>query len=319
MHNAMMGSAPNQELVSVIIPCYNHAHFLGEAISSVVNQTYPHIEIIVVDDGSTDDTAEVAKTYSNIRYVRQDNFGLSRARNVGLSHSKGAYIVFLDADDCLLPNAIDIGFRALASRNDCALVFGLFVNIGISQSMGTPISRDTSCNYKELLKRNVIGNPGSVFHRRSVLTEIGGFDEANSPAADHDLYLRVSRRFPILCHHQLVVQYRKHGANMSNNARLMLASTVTVLKKQRQHVEGNQELRVAYDMGLQHAMSYYGEPLIANIYARFLRGDLINAALDVYTLVRFYPNRFPTFVRRKVAYLTSFFRKEPHNSSKTSR
>ncbi|MEP6934035.1 MAG: glycosyltransferase family A protein, partial [Nitrospirota bacterium] len=180
-----MASSPDQELVSVIIPCYNHAHFLGEAISSVINQTYPHIEIIVVDDGSTDETAQVAKAYSNIRYVRQDNFGLSRARNVGLSHSKGAYIVFLDADDCLFHNAIDIGFRALASRNDCALVFGLFVNIGISRSMGTTISRDTNCDYKELLQRNVIGNPGSVFYRRLVFTEIGEFDEANSPAADY--------------------------------------------------------------------------------------------------------------------------------------
>ena len=312
MRMAMMTSSSTQELVSVIIPCYNHAHFLGEAISSVINQTYPHIEIIVVDDGSTDDTAQIAKAYPNIRYVRQNNCGLSRARNVGLSHSKGDYIVFLDADDCLFPNAIDIGFRALASRNDFALAFGLFVHIGISQGMGTR-SRDGNYNYKALLRRNFIGNPGSVFYRRSVFTEIGEFDEANSPAADYDLYLRVARQFPILCHHQLVVQYRKHGANMSNNARLMLASTVTVLKKQLQYVEGNQELRVAYDMGLQHSMSYYGEPLIANIYARFLHGDLINMALDVYTLVRFYPNRFPTFARRKVAYLTSFFRKAPHN------
>ena len=308
MCNAIMARSPNQELVSVIIPCYNHAHFLGEAISSVINQIYPHIEIIVVDDGSTDDTEQVAKAYPNIRYVRQDNLGLSRARNVGLSHSKGAYIVFLDADDCLFPNAIDVGFLALASRNDCALAFGLFVNIGISQGIGK-ISRATNYNYKGLLQRNFIGNPGSVFYRRSVFTEIGEFDEANSPAADYDLYLRVARQFPILCHHQLVVQYRKHGANMSNNARLMLASTVTVLKKQLQYVEGNQELRVAYDMGLQHLMSYYGEPLITNIYARFLYGDLINMALDVYTLVRFYPNRFPIFARRKVAYLISFFRK----------
>ena len=304
-----MASAPNQELVSVIIPCYNHAHFLGEAISSVINQTYPHIEIIVVDDGSTDDTAQVAKAYSNIRYVRQDNFGLSRARNVGLSHSKGLYVVFLDADDCLFPDAIDIGFRALASRNDCALAFGFFVNIGLSQSMGT-ISPDQNYNYKELLQRNFIGNPGSVLYHRWVFTEIGEFDEANSPAADYDLYLRVARQFPILCHHQLVVRYRKHGANMSNNSRLMLASTVTVLKKQLQYVEGNQELLAAYDIGLQCWRSYYGEPIISNIIKQFLKGHLIEAALDVYSLVRFYPNRFPTFARRKVAYLTKLFRKE---------
>jgi len=305
-----MASAPNQELVSVIIPCYNHAHFLGEAISSVINQTYPHIEIIVVDDGSTDDTAQVAKAYSNIRYVRQDNFGLSRARNVGLSHSKGGYIIFLDADDSLFPDAVKIGLRALATRIDCALAFGPFVNVGSIQGM-QKLSRQTSYGYKELLQRNVIGNPGSAFYRRWVFTEIGEFDEANSPAADYDLYLRVARQFPILCHHQPVVKYRKHGANMSNNSRVMLASTMMALKKQLRHVEGNQELLAAYDIGLQRWGSYYGEPIISNITKRFLKGHLIETALDVYSLVRFYPNCFPTFARRKVAYLTKLFRKEP--------
>jgi glycosyltransferase involved in cell wall biosynthesis len=299
----MMTGSSNQEIVSVVIPCYNHAHFLGEAIASVINQTYPHIEIIVVDDGSEDNTEQIAKAYPNIRYMRQNNFGLSRARNVGLSHSKGTYIVFLDADDCLFPEAIDIGLRALTSRNDCALTFGLFVNVGISKGK-QKLLPDMNYRYQELLQRNVIGNPGSVLYRRWVFTEIGGFDEANSPAADYDLYLRVARRFPILCHHQLVVQYRKHDVNMSNDARLMLTSTVTVLKKQLRYVEGNQELQAAYDMGLQHARNYYGGPLIANIRKQFLQGHLISTALDVYTLLRFYPNCFRTFARRKIAYLT---------------
>ena len=79
----MMTSSPKQELVSVIIPCYNHAHFLGEAIASVINQTYPHIEIIVVDDGSTDHSAQVAAAHPSVRYVRQENLGVSRARNTG--------------------------------------------------------------------------------------------------------------------------------------------------------------------------------------------------------------------------------------------
>ncbi len=310
MSNAIPPSSSDQDLVSVIIPCYNHSHFLGEAIESVISQTYPHIEIIVVDDGSTDDTAQVAKAYQSIRYVRQDNSGLSRSRNVGLSHSKGAYIVFLDADDCLFPEAIDIGLRALTFRNDCPLTFGLFVNVGTIQGL-QQLSRDTNYGYKELLQRNVIGNPGAALYRRWVFTEIGGFDEANSSSADYDLYLRIARQFPIFCHHQLVVQYRKHTANMSNDAGLMLASTVTVLKKQHPHVEGNQELRAAYDKGLQHSMRYYGERLILHIYERFLQGHLIDTAFGVYILVRFYPNRLLIYTRRKIAHHISFFRKEP--------
>lgn len=310
---AMMTRSPNQQVVSVIIPCYNHAHFLGEAIESVINQTYPYVEIIVVDDGSTDDTAQIAKAYPNIHYVRQNNFGLSRARNVGLSYSKGTYITFLDADDSLFHDAIDIGLRALASRNDFALAFGLFVTVGSIQSM-QKLSRETNYGYKELLQRNVIGNPGSALYCRWVFTEIGGFDEANSPAADYDLYLRVARQFPIICHHQPVVKYRRHGANMNSNSRLMLASTVTALKKQLRHVEGNQELLAAYNRGLQFWRCFYGEPMIANTFRRFLKGHPIDAAFDLYTLVRFYPSRFFTFVRRKIAFLTSSLPQEPPKS-----
>jgi glycosyltransferase involved in cell wall biosynthesis len=310
---AMMTRSPNQQVVSVIIPCYNHAHFLGEAIESVINQTYPYVEIIVVDDGSTDDTAQIAKAYPNIHCVRQNNFGLSRARNVGLSYSKGTYITFLDADDSLFHDAIDIGLRALASRNDFALAFGLFVTVGSIQSM-QKLSRETNYGYKELLQRNVIGNPGSALYCRWVFTEIGGFDEANSPAADYDLYLRATRQFPILCHHQLVVQYRRHGANMSNDVRLMLASTLTALKKQRSHVEKSRELRAAYDMGVEFWRNCYGEPLINRMYEQFAKGHLIDAALDGYTLVRFYPHRFLTYAKRMTAYLISFFRKEPPRS-----
>lgn len=305
----MKASSPNHEVVSVIIPCYNHAHFLGEAIASVTNQTYPHIEIIVVDDGSTDGVEQIVKCHPNICYLRQDNLGLSRARNVGLAHSTGAYVVFLDADDLLLPDAIDIGIHALAAQEDCPLTFGLFESFGTAQGMSV-LSHDQIYDYKYLLQRNFIGNPGSVLYRRWVFAEIGGFDEANSPASDYDLYLRIARQFPILCHHQHVVQYRKHGGNMSNNARLMLVSTLAALKKQRWHVEGSPELRAAYDMGLKNLESYYGEPLITNIYERLAKGHLIDAAHGGYTLLRFYPNRFLTFAKRKIAYLISSFLKD---------
>ena len=78
-------------LVSVIIPCYNQGHFLGEAIRSTLDQTYPRVEIIVVDDGSDDRTPEVARSYSGVRYVRQDNQGVSAARNAGFTLSRGEY------------------------------------------------------------------------------------------------------------------------------------------------------------------------------------------------------------------------------------
>src|SRR6266513_5232454 len=100
---------PASGLVSVIIPCYNQAHFLHEAIESVLAQTYSNREIIVVDDGSTDNTATVARCHSPPRYIYQENAGPSAARNTGFEQSRGEYLVFLDADDRLLPEALEIG------------------------------------------------------------------------------------------------------------------------------------------------------------------------------------------------------------------
>src|SRR5918997_500688 len=107
-------------LVSVVIPCYNQAHFLGEAIESVLSQTYPHFEVVVVDDGSTDNTQEVAARYPGVRYIRQENQGLAGARNAGIRRSNGSFLVFLDADDRLLPRALEAGLKALKEHPECA-------------------------------------------------------------------------------------------------------------------------------------------------------------------------------------------------------
>src|SRR5688572_7471549 len=95
-------------LVSVIIPCYNHALYLREAIGSVEQQTYTHTEIIVVDDGSTDETKLVVSSFPSVKYIHQHNSGLSAARNKGIEEASGQYLVFLDADDWLYPDAIRI-------------------------------------------------------------------------------------------------------------------------------------------------------------------------------------------------------------------
>src|SRR5438552_637083 len=117
-------SSVTMMLVSVVIPCYNQAHFLGEAIESVASQTYPHFEVVVVDDGSTDNTAAVVTGYPGVRYFRQENQGLSAARNTGLRHSVGDRLVVLDADDRLMPCALEIGLTSLRDHPECAFVYG---------------------------------------------------------------------------------------------------------------------------------------------------------------------------------------------------
>src|SRR5829696_1766997 len=118
------GRHVDARLVSVVIPCYNQAHYLGEAIESVLAQSYPYIEIVVIDDGSTDNTSKVAGSYSGVCCIRQDNQGLSAARNTGLRHSEGEYVVFLDADDRLLPEALQAGIECLQTNPECAVTFG---------------------------------------------------------------------------------------------------------------------------------------------------------------------------------------------------
>ncbi len=131
-------SKPGPALVSVVIPCYNQAHFLGEAIESVLAQSYPHLEIVVVDDGSPDNTEEVAARYPGVRYVRQENQGLAAARNTGLRHSRGDYLVFLDADDRLLPEAVEAGLEHLHAHPECAFAFGKWRLIAVD---GSPLPK----------------------------------------------------------------------------------------------------------------------------------------------------------------------------------
>lgn len=294
-------------LVSVIIPCYNHAHFLGEAIDSALRQTYFPIEVIIVDDGSTDEIAQIIVTRPSIRYVRQDNMGLAHARNTGLSHSSGEYVIFLDADDRLLPDAITTGVRALEARKECAFVFGTYIAIGTRKGLSN-LPRDQNYDYAELLKCNFIGNPGSVLYNRWVFSAVGTFDESNSPAADYDLYLRVASRFPIFCHHQAVVEYRKHRDNMSNDARVMLKATLIALQNQQRHISQFPNLKEAYRAGRRNLKNSYGEPLIMRTYETLREGKYWDAMTNAYTLMRFFPERLFMFATRKIRKLKSVLR-----------
>ncbi|MCA1616983.1 MAG: glycosyltransferase family 2 protein [Acidobacteria bacterium] len=119
---------PPSPLASVIIICYNQARFLGEAIESVLRQTYKHYEIVVMDDGSTDDPAAVAARYPGVRFFTQPNQGTAGAtRNSGFRKSRGEYLVFLDADDRLLPNALGVGVAGLTGHPECGFAVGRFL------------------------------------------------------------------------------------------------------------------------------------------------------------------------------------------------
>jgi glycosyltransferase involved in cell wall biosynthesis len=279
----------NYIYISVIIPCYNQSHYLIEAIQSVLTQSLPPTEIIVVDDGSPDDTKAIATRYPEVRYVRQENKGLAAARNAGFAVSRGEYIVFLDADDRLRPEAIATNLAILDRERDAALCFGRTV-LFYPDGKVSPTSNWVGAEpYLDLLRRNPIACPGSVLYRRRVLDSVGGFDPSVNPVSDYDMYLRIALTHRIISHDTVVVEYRKHGSNMSNNHAVMLRSTLRMLRSQWDHVRGREGFESAYHEGIENSRRFYGEQLYWRAVGRFRAGQWRGCLRDVGTLARLGP------------------------------
>lgn len=264
-------------VVSIIIPCYNQACYLAEAVESALKQTYSALEVLVIDDGSTDTTREVATHYPAVRYVHQANQGVSAARNTGIQHSTGDYLVFLDADDRLLPTAVATNLAFLESDATCAFAAGHYRYIDAN---GTPSCekrphRITSDHYRALLERNYIGMPAVGMYRRAVFDEIGLFDSRFHGCEDYDMYLRIAQRHAIHCHSVLVAEYRRHGAGLSNNAAAMLTTALRVLAAQKSYIDasGDARLQAAYRVGVRSWRNLYGRELLLSIGQRVARRD----------------------------------------------
>ena len=198
----------HQPVVSIVIPCYNQGRFLRDAIDSALQQTYPSIEVIVVNDGSTDNTASVIPVNAAVHHLEQRNRGAAVARNAGFRESRGDYIIFLDADDRLLPHAVATGIEWLAAHPDWAFVTG---HVRLIDEAGAPTGippqeHADGNHYIELLRSNYIWTPGVVMYRRAVFDSGRAFDTAAGGSADYELNIRIARRFAIGCHHQVVLR-----------------------------------------------------------------------------------------------------------------
>jgi glycosyltransferase involved in cell wall biosynthesis len=290
-------------LVSVVIPCYRQAHFLAEAIESARHQTYPAVEIVVVNDGSPDDTAMVAARYPEVRYVEQANAGLAAARNTGLAHSTGGFVVFLDADDRLLPDALRANAERLAADPSLGFVAGRSYYVA---SDGAPIPTDQRPQpegdlYVALLRRNRIRMPAMVMFRRSVFDAVGTFDTDIDACADYDIYLRVCRAYRVAFHDAVVAEYRRHGGNMSLNEALMLRQLSIMLRRRRRELRSGVE-RDAWRHGRRNIRDYYGDLLANRLRSRFRsRRQWGQTLSDAWTLMVHHPRGFTTHVGRALA------------------
>jgi glycosyltransferase involved in cell wall biosynthesis len=282
----------NEPLVSVIIPCYKQAHFLGEAIESVLRQTYRTYEIIVIDDGSPDNTAEVAARYPHVLLISQRNQGLAAARNSGIKESHGEYLVFLDADDRLLPKAMESGIGCMLRHPQSAFVFGSYYYINLD---GAPLSAPSPPYhgddlYFAMLDRNRIEMGAAVMYRRDIFDSIGGFKTSLRAAEDYDLYLRIARSYPCHHHDEVVAEYRKHETTMTKDYALMLATTITVLRSQRRYISGDKKYEEAYLAGLKSWQECYGEPLYLRTITRMWEPREWKQTLrGLWCLLRYYP------------------------------
>ena len=284
-------------LVSVIITSYNQARFLSDAIESVLTQTYSQFEIVVVDDGSTDHASEVVTRYPGVRYIHQDNQGLSAARNTGLRESNGAYLVFLDADDRLLPIALETGVDCLQAHPECGFVSGHHSLISSNGSLMP--RRQRPCvernHYQALLRRNYIAMHATVMYRRAIFESVGEFNTSLKACEDYDLYLRIAARVPVYCHEKIVAEYRQHDANMSRNNQLMLKSALSVLQSQRNYIKGHKECEKAYQTGMKFWQSLFGDPLLSEVLRRLARGEWRQAMRDMVAMQQSHPGGFGAF------------------------
>jgi glycosyltransferase involved in cell wall biosynthesis len=237
-------------LVSVVIPFYKQEAFLLETVNSVLQDGYPQLEIIVIDDGSPVPAAQVLPPDGPWRLIRTVNRGLSAARNRGLAESSGEFLLFLDSDDRLVPGGVASHLELLRRTPQAALSFGASATMN---SQGVRVAPPTICRarsdyFLKLLEGNMIATPGAALIRRSVLLEAGGFDESFRMVEDYRLYLRLAIRHAFVRNARCVLERRIHGNNMSLNLEPMLAATMLALDKLQaeEHLTPEQRRKLAF-------------------------------------------------------------------------
>ena len=207
--------------VSIVIPTYNHARYICFALDSVINQGYANVEVFVIDDGSTDSTADLVKPYlSKINYVYKENGGTPSALNLGLSLATGKYICWLSADDVLIGEKVSRQVGLMESDPCLGFSYTSFVVIDGNGNKQYDVNSPYFSDKQEMVTRLMEGcfiNGSSVMMRSSALKIVGNFDESLPQAHDYDLWFRFLRYYSCGFLSEPLLAYRWHGENMSQN------------------------------------------------------------------------------------------------------
>lgn len=210
---------PTGALVSVVIPTYNRANLITDALDSIVAQTYRPIEIVVADDGSKDDTASVIERWRErpknqtvaLRYVVQENRGQNPARNFGILNATGEYVTFLDSDDCYLPEKIAKEMARMDDPEVGAVYCGI-VNVDIATGEREVVRHayPEGRLFRRLLVKDITNPTSTYLVRKAVLDHVGIYDEAMSGRTDWEMTLRMARHYKIAAVPEPLVEFRAH-------------------------------------------------------------------------------------------------------------
>ena len=256
-------------LVSVVIPTWNRAHYLETALASALAQTLREREILVVDDGSTDDTPRVLDSHAGaIRVVRQEHLGVAAARNRGIAEARGEWVAFLDSDDAWEPEALERMIAAARAHPEAGLVT---LRAQAMSADGTLLGRTYGKHSSGpwfTTESLLTGDGGGVLTpmvERSLYLELGGFDESLRSAEDVDMWLRLSLRTRMYTSGEPLLRVRAHPDNLSRdrslNARMML---VVLEKLEREHPEWVRDHGRAYRRALGKEHLRAGRELLAS-------------------------------------------------------
>lgn len=246
-----MAKKSENPTVSVVVPTYNRAHLLGRTIHSVLNQTFKDFELIVVDDGSTDNTEEVVKSFADkrIHYIRQkENRGEAAARNMGIQIARGEYIASHDDDDVWLPQKLEKQIKAFERvSHTVGVVYTGMERIEVDRKIYYPPSKVTQKEgniHKELLKGCFLGHP-TVLVRKECFEQVGMYDERLSYCVDWDMWLRVSKHYDFKFIDESLVVSCYTPVSMSSNQSTINRGTMLLLAKHFQDFRENDKESLA--------------------------------------------------------------------------
>ena len=291
--------------VSVIIPTYNSAQYVVEAVESVLAQTWQDFEILVIDDGSTDETEQVLRRYKNpVRYLHQSNGGVAVARNRGIQESRGRYLAFLDADDTWLPDKLEFQINELQKHPQTQACYSAFTIVDADLNpLGISRSQRQNSALEDLLTHgNIIGSICTVLCERSLFDEVGGFDPKLSQCADWDMWVRLAAHTEFLYLDEPLVTYRQHSTNMSRNAPLLEHDSLQVLTKGFAMPALSESLRAKRQTALaRNYMVLAGTYFQARQYPDFVRCAWRAVTMDFhqFSYLAAFPKRIAARLRTK--------------------